>query len=478
MVVLQSQNGPLLVTPLPAQARGGTAPETATPTSISPGQRFVFLSSEKMENVKKCERFLSTLIKFASSGNQSTAAANVSELVKDLLEDKLECEEFTSKLCKALNSSPQPYLVPFLKRSLPALRQLMPDSAAFILQSQPPQLASTIPSMVVLGNLAPPPTAPGSRSQLQPAVTRPTQASSLVIPAQQQGALLSPQVTSPLTPAATLGNQTPGHASTWSPKNKLSTFDDNEDLNDVASMAGVKLTEESDKLATSSGIVGFVTHSCKEEAFLSCPILEKRMLEIGRRYGVTELSAEAVNCVSHATQQRLQNLLEKVSQVAQQRNTNFKEEGNYQQSSDARTQLKFFEQLDQLEKQRKEEQERELLLKAAKSPTRQGDPEQLRLKQKAKEMWQQELEQMRQRETNQAALAAISPRKKRTLLDSSSAAAEGSGSGPSPLDGAAPLGPRPTQQRVTRANLRDLLFCMENERFTKHSLLLYKGFLK
>ena len=31
-----------------------------------------------------------------------------------------------------------------------------------------------------------------------------------------------------------------------------------------------------------------------------------------------------------------------------------------------RTQLKFFEQLDQMEKQRKEEQEREILLKAAK----------------------------------------------------------------------------------------------------------------
>lgn len=34
-----------------------------------------------------------------------------------------------------------------------------------------------------------------------------------------------------------------------------------------------------------------------------------------------------------------------------------------------RAQLKFFEQLDQMEKQRKEEQEREILLKAAKVET-------------------------------------------------------------------------------------------------------------
>lgn len=38
----------------------------------------------------------------------------------------------------------------------------------------------------------------------------------------------------------------------------------------------------------------------------------------------------------------------------------------YEHGSDIRAQLKFFEQLDQIEKQRKEEQEREILLKAAK----------------------------------------------------------------------------------------------------------------
>lgn len=39
-----------------------------------------------MENVKKCKSFLSTLIKLASSGKQSTeTAANVKELVQNLL---------------------------------------------------------------------------------------------------------------------------------------------------------------------------------------------------------------------------------------------------------------------------------------------------------------------------------------------------------------------------------------------------------
>lgn len=44
----------------------------------------------------------------------------------------------------------------------------------------------------------------------------------------------------------------------------------------------------------------------------------------------------------------------------------WQEDDNNEQGSDVRAQLKFFEQLDLLEKQRKEEQEREILLKAAK----------------------------------------------------------------------------------------------------------------
>uniref|UniRef100_A0A3B3XS15 TAFH domain-containing protein n=1 Tax=Poecilia mexicana TaxID=48701 RepID=A0A3B3XS15_9TELE len=487
----------------------GLAPRTLTPT---PGTTVTSVTvskvrSETMENVKKCKNFLSTLIKLASSGKQSTeTAATVRELVKDLLEDKLEAEEFTSRLYKELNSSPQPYLVPFLKRSLPALRQLTPDSAAFIQQSQLPQPASVAVSStsatcttVVLGSPGPRLTTPGSRPQLQPTVSQ-GQTTSLVLQPQQQRAMLRPQVTLPTTPMMALRNQTPGRIMVGQQQVQLKELQpvlpnnnvdcqtlqpqhvcffisrDDDDINDVASMAGVNLSEESANiLATNSGLVGAVTHSCKDEAFLSYALLQRRMLEIGMKYGVTELGTEVVNYVSHATQQRLLNLLEKVSQVAQQKNINFKEDDSYEQSSDVRTQLKFFEQLDQLEKQRKEEQEREILLKAAKSRARQEDPEQLRLKQKAKEMQQQELAQMRQREANLTALAAIGPRKKKKNLDSPSS----SDCARSSLTGAAgSSGSRLTRQRITRVNLRDLLFCLENERFTSRSHFLYKGFLK
>nr|XP_046199258.1 transcription initiation factor TFIID subunit 4-like [Oncorhynchus gorbuscha] len=510
--------------------RAGTPGATGTPGTPA-------TTMETLENVKKCKNFLSTLIKLASSGKQSSeTTASVKDLVKSLLEGKIEAEEFTSRLYRELNSSPQPYLVPFLKRSLPALRQMTPDSTAFIQQSQLPQASvqpassSTALTTVALGGTAAAQrlplnrtTSPGAKGTMHqspvisPALT-PHSKPGLMVP-QQQGALASTQVTLAQSPMVTFRGQShsriimghpqvvkqlqtvpvvkqalaPGAKVTLGRQSMLSvaqtnklkeasggTFKDDDDINDVASMAGVNLSEESARiLATNSELVGAVTRSCKDEAFLHTTSLTRRVQEIGRRFGVIDLGPEVVNYVSHATQQRLQNLLEKVTEVAQQKNITFKEDDKYEQVSDVRAQLKFYEQLDQMEKQRKEEQEREILMKAAKSRSRQEDPEQLRLKQKAKEMQQQELNQIRQKEANMTALAAIGPRKKRKMESPvNGAGAEGSGSGPSSSGGANSGGSRPQRQRITRVNLRDLLFCLENERETSSSHLLYKGFLK
>lgn len=51
----------------------------------------------------------------------------------------------------------------------------------------------------------------------------------------------------------------------------------------------------------------------------------KRPLQTtGKKFGVSELGPDVVNFISHATQQRLQNLLEKVTQVAQLKNLSLK----------------------------------------------------------------------------------------------------------------------------------------------------------
>ena len=87
----------------------------------------------------KCRNFLATLLRLASD-QPDTVAKNVRELIQvtdristpdhknyyeycqGLIESRVEPEVFTTRLQKELNSSPQPCLVPFLKKSLPYLQ--------------------------------------------------------------------------------------------------------------------------------------------------------------------------------------------------------------------------------------------------------------------------------------------------------------------------------------------------------------------
>uniref|UniRef100_M3Y506 TATA-box binding protein associated factor 4b n=2 Tax=Mustela putorius furo TaxID=9669 RepID=M3Y506_MUSPF len=261
-------------------------------------------------------------------------------------------------------------------------------------------------------------------------------------------------------------------------ENGTTSFRDEDDINDVTSMAGVNLSEENACiLASNSELVGTLVQSCKDEPFLFIGALQKRILDIGKKHDITELNSDAVNLISHATQERLRGLLEKLTTIAQHRMTTYKASENYILSSDTRSQLKFLEKLDQLEKQRKDLEEREMLLRVAKSRSNKEDPEQLRLKQKAKELQQLELAQIQHRDANLTALAAIGPRKKRPL--ESGSGSEGLkdnllASGTSSLTATKQL----LRPRITRICLRDLIFCMEQEREMRYSRALYLALLK
>ncbi|NWU49204.1 TAF4B factor, partial [Dromas ardeola] len=511
-------------------------------------------STEMLENVKKCKNFLATLIKLASSGPQAPEMGqNVKNLVQNLLEAKIEPEEFTKKLYIELKSSPQPYLVPFLKKSMLALRQLMPNAQSFIQQciQQPaptqeavstctsaapassiaaatsavatsvpvtnpvsasvtvtatpvikPVLASVLAttslqtmkpkplpsSTVVTASLRPAAsvltttvatsgltaihtvkpvftsavatsslqsakpllvsTASSSAATplqpLKPVIGTPvsikiSQPSSMVaqsvgtqqvvkvkqLVVQQPSGTIVKQV-STLPQPSTLTLQTsaekrmplntliqtnqfpagsilkqitlPGNkilSLQASPVQKAKTKEngatsfsrDEDDINDVTSMAGVNLNEENACiLATNSELIGTVIRSCADQPFLSSEALQKKILNIGKRHDIMGLNSDVVNLISHATQERLRGLLEKLTVIAQHRLSTHKGSDRYIVSSDTRAQLKFLEKLDHLEKQRKAEEEREMLLRAVKSRSSKDDPEQLQLKQKVKEV--------------------------------------------------------------------------------------------
>ncbi|XP_071342894.1 transcription initiation factor TFIID subunit 4-like isoform X2 [Trachinotus anak] len=381
-------------------------------------------SQETLESVKKCKNFLVTLIKLASSDSRSANMANnVRGLVRSLLEGKLEAEEFTEQLYHELKSTPQPCLVPFLK------------------VIQQPRGVIMRPGLTTLTQC---------RNYL-PRSSRPNPKHTVVHSGKHFTGNFSMKL--PLT-------QDPPH-STKSTFNICSgSYKEDDDINDVAFMAGVNLREENAQILTT--MVGSVVQSCQDQPFLSLNTVLSRILHTGQPLGVTHVGPDAVALVSHATQECLRGLLERLIVMAEHRKAVLKEDLCYAKVSDVRTQLRFMEEVERLNKKKKDEEERKRLLRFARSHSHAEDPQHQQIKQRAKELQQIEEAQLQQREANLAALAAIGPRRKRLLEQTESQVS---------------LLSRMGLHRVTRVMLRDLLVCMELDPLLRHSLTLYRAML-
>ncbi|KAI3368714.1 hypothetical protein L3Q82_025410 [Scortum barcoo] len=472
---------PAAVQTLSAVSERGSQPHiqpVITDTKKEPTTTF---SKETLESVKKCKNFLVTLIKLASSDSKSANMANnVRGLIRSLLEGKLEAEEFTEQLYHELKSTPQPCLVPFLKKSLPAVRRLTADPQLFIQQaSTSSHNCNTLSSTMKQSS-----TDTGQNFTNQQVVQQP------------RGVTLRPGMTTmaysrnciskssrPASKHSLSGKHFTGMFSVKQPfsqdvpqstKESSGSYKEDDDINDVASMAGVNLREENAQILTS--MVGSVVQSCQDQLFLTPNPVLSRILQSGQALGVTEVSPEVVALVSHATQEYLRGILEKLTVMAEHRKVALKEDLWHAKVSDVRSQLRYLEEVESLKKKRKDEEERERMLRLArpvncwllnlsvcdKSRSHAEDPQHQQLKQRAKELQQMEDAQLQQREANLTALAAIGPRKKRPLEQT---------------EGQMTLLPRQGVQRVTRVMLRDLLVCMEQDHFLRYSLTLYKAMI-
>jgi len=131
---------------------------------------------------------------------------------------------------------------------------------------------------------------------------------------------------------------------------------------------------------------------------------------------IEEISSDFITLLSHAAQERLKNILERLSVVTEHKMEFSKNKGDYYVGQDVRAQTRFLEDFEKAKRKKHEEKERETFLKAAKSRSRTEDPkQQAKLKAKVKEMQRVEMEETRQAEANRAALQAIGSRKKPKL---------------------------------------------------------------
>ncbi|XP_058466804.1 transcription initiation factor TFIID subunit 4 isoform X4 [Malaya genurostris] len=491
--------------------------QTVVVTTTTGGQTAQQRNS--LDNTKeKCRKFLTNLIEL-SKREPKPVEKNVRTLIQELVDANVEPEEFCERLERLLNASPQPCLIGFLKKSLPLLRQSLvtkeitieginPPSANVAFSGSPltqipaqirpvTQPIITQNSMVGQTQIRMLTTQSGATTipRIGQTTIRPANTVRIPAPMPQQAQQHTTLTTSgprqitaqQIRPNATVGHTTivqtsqqlPQTISTTPPAllphHVSSSMYGDDDINDVAAMGGVNLAEETQRILGSTEFVGTQIRSCKDEVFLHMPALQAKIRSIIARHGLEEPSSEVGVLISHACQERLKNVVEKLAVIAEHRIDIIKVDPRYEVTKDVRGQIKFLEELDKAEQKRHEEQEREMLMRAAKSRSKTEDPEQAKLKAKAKEMQRAEMEELRQRDANLTALQAIGPRKKPKLEEGVATPVTPGASGIGASSGKAST---PLRPRIKRVNLRDMLFYLEQEKESCRSQMLYKAYLK
>lgn len=102
------------------------------------------------------------------------------------------------------------------------------------------------------------------------------------------------------------------------PSISMSSYGD-DDINDVAAMGGVNLAEETQRILGCTENIGTQIRSCKDEIFLHLPALQARIRSMVMERGLEEPSQDVAVLISHACQERLKNIVEKLAVIAEHR---------------------------------------------------------------------------------------------------------------------------------------------------------------
>lgn len=418
---------------------------------------------------KKCKNFLSTLLRLAN-GQAGQVAKNVEKLIQGIIDDTIQPEEFSHQLQKELNSSPQPYLIPFLKKNLPYLRHsmmigelsiegikppppgsvILPVSAPVLHMKSPITQMRVVSPALISGNLSTQLTSPAQTIVGQRLVTPKLQGGTSIKTISGSKSLtgLLNQTTKPIissrSSVAVISKDRERDK-----KSFTTSLRDDDDINDVAAMGGVNLIEESQRiLATTAEIVGTQIRSCKDETFFSAGLLQRRISKIAAKHGVDDVSNDVIALVSHAAQERLKSIIEKLGTIAAHYVENPTLNPRYEITSNVKEQLNFLKEVDRYKMNSSNTEEMDI----SKVNLINKFEERSRLNEEGKKI----TEDRKQTESDLRPLASVGTRKRsRTDFQTDQ-----------------------VDKKVKKVTLRDLLFVMELERQLRHSPLLYKSYVK
>ncbi|XP_044597201.1 transcription initiation factor TFIID subunit 4-like [Cotesia glomerata] len=230
-------------------------------------------------------------------------------------------------------------------------------------------------------------------------------------------------------------------------------------LTDIMELGVVDIEKESE--ISSHEKIGEEIRSCEDKLFLISSVLKEKINKILHKHEIEAYNKDVLALVSHATEQRLKDLVEKMGVVAEHRVDLNRTDPQYEPTQDVRAQLRFLEEVDKAQSDKREAEERQAILKASKS--RSKNEELAKLKEQAKAIQKAEMEERLTRDTNLAALQALGPMRKKPRLEDNTVSA---------------LTRRVMRPRIKRVCTKDLIFVLQQEKYSCRSQFLYKAYLK
>uniref|UniRef100_A0A915Q488 TAFH domain-containing protein n=1 Tax=Setaria digitata TaxID=48799 RepID=A0A915Q488_9BILA len=322
-------------------------------------------AAEQASMVSKCARFFKTLIHLSQQPDQQQGqqtAMRVTELVKLVIYGSMPPEVFTSRLQEALRSQAQPHLLPFLQRVLHLLSLLI-----FFL-TLPALRAALQKGEVVIEGI-------GATAPQQPPL---------------------PDV--PQTPGQWDTNtQRANNENSYIPQRSTNVLPQPAVIN--GNIGSYSKTEGSDEYSTeessSETEIRSLPVSQIQYKLLNGDVIARKIQRVMPDGGIPQ--DEVVAMISQAAEFRLRVMLAKLAIVAEHRLEPLRNHPYYRAIDDTRRQLRFVEELERLEYERRENREKEALIRLSKTKGKDKDT----LVEKAKQ------EAARNRDANAAAIAAL-----------------------------------------------------------------------
>lgn len=232
-----------------------------------------------------------------------------------------------------------------------------------------------------------------------------------------------------------------------------------DDYSDVLATGGINLAEESQNLQSRSARIEAIRRPLNDVPDFSPLAIRSIIADNCRELGVSlEFSEEIVKLMAMACERALCDTIESLAVIAEHRLENVRGHPNYELDEDVRAQFRFIEEVEKSERRRRDEEEKEALVKASKS--RRGAEEDLKkIKAKVKDFQRIEAEHLQSKQTGLAAQAALGrqPGKRPKLDEAPFGSVAGSSSGPK--SSLSSTGYRPRQKRVT---VKDLAFHLDS----------------